>query len=106
MMKKIGLLFLLVPAVAAAEVDTSEWACEYCPFDEGYRAKISAGATNVSDDAARFGNFTGYDEEGTYGNCVMCGIEIGEKRLMARPMATHCIDCKTEAETQDRIRGI
>jgi len=43
--------------------------------------------------------------EGSYGSCVMCGEDIGEKRLMARPMATHCIDCKTEAETAERIRG-
>ena len=61
-------LVLAVPALSMAEVDTSEWACESCPFDQGYRAKVSAGATNVSDDAARFGNYTGYDEEGTYGN--------------------------------------
>ena len=61
-------LALLAPAAAMAQVDTSDWQCESCPFDEGYRAEISAGATSVSDDAARFGNYTGYDEEGTYGN--------------------------------------
>jgi MtrB/PioB family decaheme-associated outer membrane protein len=61
-------LALLVPGISMAQVDTSEWACESCPFDEGYRAQVEVGATNVSDDAARFGNFTGYDEEGTYGN--------------------------------------
>jgi DnaK suppressor protein len=44
-------------------------------------------------------------EDGTYGKCMACGAEIGEKRLIARPMATHCIDCKTEAETLERIRG-
>jgi len=59
---------LLFGSVALAEADTSEWACESCPFDEGYRASIDAGATNVSDDAARFGNYTGYDEKGAYGN--------------------------------------
>src|SRR5210317_2293118 len=59
-------LALLAPAVSLAQVDTSEWACESCPFDQGYRAEIDAGATNVSDDAARFGNYTGYDEKGTY----------------------------------------
>jgi len=59
-------LVLLAPAVSLAQVDTSEWACESCPFDQGYRAEIDAGATNVSDDAARFGNYTGYDEKGTY----------------------------------------
>jgi MtrB/PioB family decaheme-associated outer membrane protein len=61
-------LVVLAPALSLAQVDTSDWACESCPFDQGYRAKISAGATSVSDDAARFGNYTGYDEEGTYGN--------------------------------------
>ena len=37
-------LVLVVPALSMAEVDTSEWACESCPFDQGYRAKVSAGA--------------------------------------------------------------
>jgi MtrB/PioB family decaheme-associated outer membrane protein len=59
---------LLAPAISWAQVDTSDWACESCPFDAGYRANIEAGATNVSDDAARFGNYTGYDEKGGYGN--------------------------------------
>jgi len=41
-----------------------------------------------------------------YGICVACGEDIGERRLMARPMATHCIDCKTEAEQLERRRGL
>ena len=61
-------LALLASAAAMAQVDTSEWACESCPFDAGYRAETTAGATNVDEDAARFGNYTGYDEKGTYAN--------------------------------------
>jgi len=57
---------LLLPAAAQAQVDTSEWLCEYCPFEDGYRAEVDAGALYVSDDAARFGNGTGLDEEGAY----------------------------------------
>jgi DnaK suppressor protein len=38
-------------------------------------------------------------DEGDYGVCQMCGDDIGERRLLARPMATHCIDCMTEIET-------
>lgn len=53
---------------ATAQVDTSDWLCESCPFEEGYRADYEAGATYVSDDAARFGNATGYDEKGAYLN--------------------------------------
>lgn len=44
-------------------------------------------------------------DEGEYGVCEVCGEDIAEKRLIARPVTTHCIDCKTEAETQERIRG-
>jgi len=57
---------LISPVAALAQVDTSEWKCEYCPFDDGYRAEIDAGALYVSDDAARFGNGTGLDEKGAY----------------------------------------
>ena len=32
--------------------------------------------------------------DGTYGNCRYCGKDIGEKRLMARPTSTSCIECK------------
>jgi DnaK suppressor protein len=44
-------------------------------------------------------------EDGTYGECEVCGEDISEGRLMARPVTTHCIDCKTEAEQQERVRG-
>jgi len=57
---------LLTPVVALAQVDTSEWNCEYCPFDDGYRADINAGAGYVSEDAVRFGNGSGYDEKGAF----------------------------------------
>jgi DnaK suppressor protein len=41
-------------------------------------------------------------EDGEYGICVACGNDISEKRLLARPVATHCIDCKTELEQLER----
>lgn len=37
-----------------------------------------------------------------FGECVACGEDIGERRLMARPMSTHCIDCQTELEQTNR----
>lgn len=36
--------------------------------------------------------------DGEYGVCESCGSPITFGRLMARPVATLCIDCKTEAE--------
>ena len=37
-----------------------------------------------------------------YGFCETCGIEIGIKRLEARPTATQCIDCKTIEEIKEK----
>ncbi|MEQ1502602.1 MAG: RNA polymerase-binding protein DksA [Myxococcota bacterium] len=37
-------------------------------------------------------------QNGEYGVCESCGSPITFGRLMARPVATLCIDCKTEAE--------
>jgi DnaK suppressor protein len=40
-----------------------------------------------------------------YGYCENCGIEIGLRRLEARPTATLCIDCKTLAEMKEKQSG-
>ena len=37
-----------------------------------------------------------------YGFCDKCGVEIGIKRLEARPTATLCIDCKTLEELKEK----
>jgi DnaK suppressor protein len=39
---------------------------------------------------------------GDYGYCDSCGVEIGLKRLEARPTATMCIDCKTLEELREK----
>ena len=44
--------------------------------------------------------------EGEYGSCEACGGPIGFGRLMARPVATQCIDCKTEAEQIETRRRV
>lgn len=41
-------------------------------------------------------------EADEYGYCEKCGVEIGLKRLEARPTATQCIDCKTLDELRER----
>jgi DnaK suppressor protein len=41
-------------------------------------------------------------DSGEYGYCDSCGVEIGLKRLEARPTATMCIDCKTLEEMRER----
>ena len=37
-----------------------------------------------------------------YGYCDACGVEIGVRRLEARPTATLCVDCKTLDEIKEK----
>lgn len=37
-----------------------------------------------------------------YGFCDACGVEIGIRRLEARPTATQCIDCKILDEIREK----
>lgn len=45
-------------------------------------------------------------DQNDYGFCDSCGVEIGIRRLEARPTATLCIDCKTLAEIREKQTGI
>jgi len=40
-----------------------------------------------------------------YGYCETCGVEIGVRRLEARPTAALCIDCKTLDEIREKQMG-
>lgn len=42
-------------------------------------------------------------ESGEYGFCETCGVEIGIRRLEARPTATQCIDCKELDEMKEKV---
>ncbi|WP_032092946.1 MULTISPECIES: RNA polymerase-binding protein DksA [Pasteurellaceae] len=41
-------------------------------------------------------------DTGDFGYCDSCGVEIGIRRLEARPTADLCIDCKTLAEIREK----
>lgn len=45
-------------------------------------------------------------EDGTFGICEECGEPIAEARLVARPVTTQCIECKTAAEADERRRPV
>lgn len=45
-------------------------------------------------------------DNGRFGVCELCGKEIGEERLMARPVTTLCIECKKKQEAREKARGL
>jgi MtrB/PioB family decaheme-associated outer membrane protein len=64
----IGALGALAVSATAGAVDTSRWKCESCPFGDANAksGSVEAGALAVSDDAAKFGDYTGLDSKGGY----------------------------------------
>lgn len=44
-------------------------------------------------------------DDGVFGVCDICGGPISEKRLMARPVTTLCIDCKMKQEKMEKLKG-
>ena len=44
-------------------------------------------------------------ENGEYGICEICGNGISIKRLEARPVARHCIECKIALENREKLTG-
>lgn len=45
-------------------------------------------------------------DSGEFGICEMCGDDIGEERLKARPVTTLCINCKKKQEAVEKARGV
>lgn len=72
MTKTFSSLFVLgaagaLSSGALAAVDTSQWKCETCPFEKaGTAVTVEAGVGAVSDDSARFGDFTGLQKKGAF----------------------------------------
>lgn len=68
--------------------DSSEQAVEMEDDEalEGQATLISREVTSVKRALRRI-------EDGTYGACILCGAEIAQARLDARPEAALCIEC-------------
>jgi MtrB/PioB family decaheme-associated outer membrane protein len=60
----LGVLGLTGPA--AAQVDTSQWKCEKCPYKKGTTGYVDAGVGYTSDDSTTFGNYTGLPDQGMH----------------------------------------
>lgn len=65
----LALISLQPVSAARAEppaVDTSNWKCEYCAFEEGFSGEVEVGAGHVSGDSFKFGEYNGLEEEGGF----------------------------------------
>ncbi len=86
-----------VQAADTGAVDTTEWVCEFCPFEDGYRADYALGATSVSEDSAYFGDATGYDEEGVYANLYGNGSFVTDSQRLRWSVADLGLDSRSVA---------
>lgn len=73
-----GFILVATQTALAQQPDTSSWECRFCPFQTGSHTDYAVGITNMDDDAARFGDATGYDDAGTYLNLDGTGTHIAD----------------------------
>ena len=45
-------------------------------------------------------------ESESFGICEICGEEISDERLKARPVTTLCIECKKKQENDEKVKGL
>ncbi|HUP07548.1 MAG TPA: MtrB/PioB family decaheme-associated outer membrane protein [Caldimonas sp.] len=57
---------LSAAASAWAQVDTSQWKCEACPFPKGTTGSVDVGLGDVTDDSQKFGDYTGLNKKGGF----------------------------------------
>jgi len=57
---------LTTPGAAQAAVDTAKWKCESCPYPKGATGSVEIGVGVVSDESAKFGDYTGLQEDGAH----------------------------------------
>lgn len=64
----LGALSLTLPVSlpASAQVDTSKWKCETCPYPKGTSGTIEAGLGTTTEDSRSFGDYTGLDSKGAH----------------------------------------
>jgi len=62
------------------------------------REKDESILDNVEEQLRDVDDALGRLDEGTYGRCEMCGKDIGEDRLRARPEARFCIEDQARVE--------
>jgi MtrB/PioB family decaheme-associated outer membrane protein len=55
-----------VQAEESVAPDTSAWACKKCTFGQGYTATAELGVGSLDESSAKFGDYTGLDEDGAY----------------------------------------
>lgn len=68
-------------------------------IDDTFQARLQGREAKL---IAKIDETLGRIARGEYGLCESCGEEIAYPRLLARPVATLCIDCKTAQERKEK----
>lgn len=77
---------------------------EYGDKPDENAQEIDSYTTNLATERILVDNLRDIDsalkriEDGTYGVCKYCGEPINPKRLLARPVASACIECKSKLQ--------
>ncbi len=94
-------------SVSATSGETSASFPDYGNDDDENSAEVETFTTNLSLEKVLASSLRDVEaalqriENGTYGICKYCGKPIDERRLLARPASSACIDCKEKMKNQE-----
>jgi DnaK suppressor protein len=81
------------PALAADDDAAADMAADIYE-----RGKIISLINNLETKLHSLDRAMNMAEQGTYGICEKCGVQIPEERLKIMPETTHCVRCASEME--------
>ena len=89
-------------------VDTSQWECKYCAFEQGTSGTLELGLGNVSKDSYKFGEYTGLNEQGGFliGNAAarLRGKDANYWNVDASNLGLDSRSLSAESGTQGKYR--
>lgn len=102
-----GFLLAQIATLRGGSVGRAEASAEHFGRPEDSRAQVATERElELALDARETDELTAIDaalkriDEGVYGRCTECGVDIPAARLHAAPEAARCIDCQDKVEHQ------
>ena len=103
----VGQLKEVTSAVVVTTGETSASFPDYGSDEDENSAEVETFTTNLSLEKVLTSSLRDIDAamdriaKGTYGTCKYCGQPIDERRLLARPASSACIDCKEKMKNRE-----
>ena len=89
---------------ATSEISAQIKKLENLPISSNFPSEASASVEAIGKSIKKIEEAVERIDQGVFGICDKCGLEIDIRRLEARPVTTMCIECKMLQEEEEKLR--